>query len=76
MNVGLLSPDHITIDKWHIRACLTQPKHGIVDTVETVTDKQYRRVEAITAQLAKSCGLKGYEFQAILWVAIKQKWNR
>lgn len=76
MNVGLLSADHITIDKWHIRACLTQPKHGIVDTVETVTDKQYRRVEAITAELAKVFRLKGYEFQAILWVAIKQKWNR
>ena len=76
MNVGLLSPDHITIDKWHIRACLTQPKHGIVDTVESVTDKQYRRIEAITAEVAKSHGLKGYEFQAILWIAIKQTWNR
>jgi hypothetical protein len=76
MNVGLLSPDHITIDKWHIRACLTQPKHGIVATVESVTDKQYRRLEAITAELAKDCGIKGYEFQAILWIAIKQTWNR
>ena len=76
MNVGLLSPEHITIDKWHIRACLTKPADGIVDTVESVTDKQYRRIEAITAEIAKDCELKGYEFQAILWIAIKQKWNR
>jgi hypothetical protein len=76
MNVGLLSPEHITIDKWHVRACLTKPADGIVATVESVTDKQYRRIEAITSELAKDCGLKGYEFQAILWVAIKQKWNR
>jgi hypothetical protein len=76
MNVGLLSPEHITIDKWHVRACLTQPADGIVATVESVTDKQYRRIEAITAEIAKDCGLKGYEFQAILWIAIKQAWNR
>jgi hypothetical protein len=76
MNVGLLSPDHITIDKWHIRACITKPADGIVATVESVTDKQYRRIEAITAEIAKDCGLKGYEFQAILWIAIKQAWNR
>ena len=24
MNVGLLSSEHITIDKWHLRACLTK----------------------------------------------------
>ena len=53
MNVGLLSPEHITIDKWHIRACLVKPSEGITETVETVTAKQYRRIEAITAQIAK-----------------------
>jgi hypothetical protein len=76
MNVGLLSPDHITIDKWHVRACLTKPRDGVTATVETVTDKQYRRIEAITAQIAKLNGLKGYELQAIIWIAIKENWNR
>jgi hypothetical protein len=76
MNVGLLSPDHITIDKWHIRACLTRPNQGVTDTVESVTDKQYKRIEGITAQIAKNNGLKGYEFQAIVWISIKQIWNR
>ena len=76
MNVGLLSSDHITIDKWHIRACLTKPADGITDTVESVTEKQYRRIEAITAQIAKQNGLKGYELQAIIWVTIKENWGR
>lgn len=76
MNVGLLSPHHVTVDKWHIRSCLCTPKAGIVDTVETVTAKQYRRIEAITAQLAKREGLKAYELQAIVWVTIKESWGR
>ena len=71
MNVGLLSSEHITIDKWHLRACLTKTKK---DIVESCTAVQYRRVEKITAQLAKENGLKGYEFQAIVWVAIRNRW--
>lgn len=72
MNVGLLSSDHITIDKWHIRACLTKEK---CDVVETVTSVQYRRIERITAELAKKYSLKGYELQAIIWVTIRNNWK-
>lgn len=71
MNVGLLSSEHITVDKWHLRACLTREK---TDVVESYTSVQYRRVEKITSQLAKERGLKGYEFQAIIWVTIKNNW--
>lgn len=71
MNVGLLSSEHITVDKWHLRACLTKEK---TDVVESCTSVQYRRVEKITSQLAKERGLKGYEFQAIIWVTIKNNW--
>jgi len=76
MNVGLLSRDHITIDKWHLRACVCVPNDGIVDAVESCTALQYRRIEAITAKLAKRYRLKGYQLQAIIWVAIKESWNR
>lgn len=71
MNVGLLSSEHITIDKWHLRACLSKVK---TDVVESCTAVQYRRVEKITSQLAKENGLKGYEFQAIVWVVIRNIW--
>jgi len=76
MNIAHLSDSHITIDKWHIRACLCSPDQGIVDTVETITAKQYRRIERITAEIARDHGYKGFEFQAIIWVSIKESWGR
>lgn len=76
MNVGLLSPDHVTADKWHIRACLARPDQGVTDTAESCTPAQYRRIEAITVKLARVYELKGYEAQAIIWVTIKDAWNR
>jgi hypothetical protein len=76
MNIGLLSPEHITIDKWHIRACLVKPHKDIQDVVETVTSVQYRRVERITSEIAKELNFKGYQLQAIIWVAIKNNWGR
>jgi hypothetical protein len=76
MNVGLLSSDHITVDKWHLRACLLYPNDGILPCVESCTSVQYRRIEKITAQLSKEYNLKGYELQAIIWVTIKDAWNR
>ena len=76
MNIGRLSEKHVTIDKWHIRACLCKPSEDIVDTAESVTSAQYRRIEAITARLAEENKLKAYQLQAVIWVAIKQNWNR
>jgi len=76
MNVGLNSPEHITVDKWHLRACVSKPSEGVVDAVESCTSAQYRRIEALTSKVAKEFGLKGYEAQAIIWVMIKKVWNR
>ena len=76
MNVGLNSPDHITIDKWHLRACIAPPEDGVTDCTESCTLKQYQRIESLTAQVAHSYELKGYEFQAQLWLTIKRIWNR
>jgi hypothetical protein len=36
---------------------------------------QYKRIERLTAQLAKREGFKGYELQAIIWVTIKNNWE-
>jgi len=74
MNVGLLSNEHITIDSWHVRACLCNPTEGVVPTVDSITAKQYRRIEALTSECAE--GLTGYRYQAIVWVTIKQAWGR
>tara|TARA_R110000744_G_scaffold23967_2_gene60513 strand:+ start:239 stop:853 length:615 start_codon:yes stop_codon:yes gene_type:complete len=76
MNVGLLSAEHITIDKWHLRACVCTPTDGVVDAVESCTMAQYRRIEMLTSSVAQEYHLKGYEIQAIIWVMIKKTWNR
>lgn len=76
MNVGLLSTDHITIDKWHLRACLLYPNDGVLPCIESCTAVQYRRIEKITTRIAKEKKLKGYELQAIIWLTIKDKWGR
>ena len=75
-NVGLLAADFVTVDKWHIRACLCSPKEGVKDSVESCTPAQYRRIEALTLKLARKYGLKGYEVQAVIWVSIKDNWGR
>ena len=75
-NVGLLAADFVTVDVWHIRACLCSPREGVKDSVESCTPAQYRRLEAITLKLARKYGLKGYEVQAIIWVTIKENWGR
>ena len=76
MNVGNKSPDHITIDKWHMRASLARPRDGITLTQESPTKLQYKRVERITLSIARMNELKGYELQAIIWLTIKENWNR
>jgi len=76
MNIGRLSGSHITIDRWHMRACIVDPKEGPRPCIESPTIKQYQRIEQITARVANDVGLLGYELQAIIWLAIKSNWNR
>ena len=74
MNVGENSADHVTVDKWHMRACLTSSRKR-TQVQEAPTAMQYRRIEGLTARLAKREGFKGYELQAIIWVTIKRHWE-
>ena len=76
MNIALNSSNHITIDKWHLRACQVSPISKKRDLQEGCTSLQYRNIERITAEIAKEKGLKGYELQAIIWLTIKTKWER
>tara|TARA_R100001509_G_scaffold158055_1_gene122817 strand:+ start:719 stop:1324 length:606 start_codon:yes stop_codon:yes gene_type:complete len=74
MNVGENSSEHVTVDKWHMRACLTSSRKR-TQVQESPTAMQYRRIEGLTARLAKRKGYKGYELQAIIWVTIKRHWE-
>lgn len=73
-NVGELDGKHVTIDKWHMRACETTSKN-YTDTRTTLTPNQYKKVEDWTFEVANEYDLKGYEFQAIVWVTIKKFWE-
>ena len=76
MNIARNSSEHITIDKWHLRACQVSPISKKRDLQESCTALQYRNIERITSEVAKIYNLKGYEFQAIVWLTIKAKWER
>lgn len=67
-NVGSLDADRITIDIWHLRACYGKDK-GIVSQFI------YDQIESLTLRKAKKLGLKGYEYQAIIWLVIRNNYN-
>jgi len=65
-NIAYLNDKHVTIDRWHIRACfnrMIQPKR--------LNDNLYDELQAITIELAKENNLTGYQYQAIVWESIK-----
>ena len=74
-NVGELDPNFVTIDKWHLRACQTTSENP-VSAVQSCTPKQYEVLEEETLKVAKEFGMSGYAFQAVVWVTIKNRWNR
>ena len=76
MNISRNSAEHITIDKWHLRACQVSPLSKKRELQEACTALQYRNIERITSEVAKIYNLKGYELQAIIWLTIKTNWER
>lgn len=73
-NVGECDTNHITIDKWHLRACQSASTKPIKLT-ESCTAKQYRIIEEETMKVAREYNMTGYAFQAVVWVTIRNRWN-
>jgi len=69
------SVEPVTVDRWHVRACLLKAGSRVEDVSVAVNDHQYDRVELITKKLAKSEGVNPCEFQAIVWVVIRNRLN-
>ena len=68
-NIAHLDADRATVDVWHLRACFGK-------TIDTgLTANRYDMIEAITIEEAKKVGLKGYEYQAIIWEVVRQRNN-
>lgn len=74
-NVGLLDSDYVTADVWHIRACNTK-SHEPIRVNTQVTMKRYDEISEITKEVAEEMGLKAYEFQAVVWVTIRDYWTQ
>lgn len=67
-NIALLSNEHLTIDIWHLRACLNDKINIGSATIGRVA---YEQIKRLTISKANKIGLKGYEYQAIIWGSIR-----
>ena len=66
-----LSDKAVTIDLWHLRAV----KNGVVENdFNSLTNRRYKIIEAVTKVLAYENNMLGYQFQAVVWVNIRNEW--
>lgn len=66
LNIAYLDPEAVTIDVWHLRACFDR-----MIVPKSLTPTIYGQIQDLTIKLAKKRGLRGYEFQAIVWGAVR-----
>ncbi len=68
-NIAFLNDNFVTIDVWHYRASFNKMR-----IKKALTKLEYYQLEKLTINLAEKIGLKGYEFQAIIWCAIRNNY--
>lgn len=71
-NLASESNAYLTVDVWHIRACF----NNFIDINSSAMGRvAYEQIKKLTIAKAKSLGLKGYEYQAILWLTVQKYYN-
>ena len=65
-NIAHLDNNFVTIDVWHLRACFNK-------TMGSCGKLAYEQIQKLTIKKADKLGLKGYEYQAIIWESIRNK---
>ena len=64
-NIAHLDESNVTIDVWHLRACFGK-------TIKNSPGrKAYDQIRLLTIAKAEAKGLKGFEYQAIIWNSVK-----
>ncbi len=64
-NIAELDASKVTIDVWHLRACFGK-------TIDSgLTPLRYKQLEQLTLKCAEMVGVRGYEFQAIVWGIVR-----
>ena len=71
-NIAYLNNDFLTIDIWHLRACFN---NMIKINNATIGKIAYEQIKQLTLKKADKLGLKGFEFQAILWLSAQTNIN-
>ncbi len=71
-NIAYLNNDFLTIDIWHLRACFN---NMIKINSATIGKIAYEQIKQLTLKKADKLGLKGFEFQAILWLSAQTNIN-
>ena len=65
-NIAHLCPASVTVDIWHLRACLRQFKSIKNSNIGKVA---YNQIKSLTIKKAHKLGLTGFEYQAIIWIS-------
>ena len=65
-NIAYLNNDFLTIDIWHLRACFFK---DIKINSASIGKIAYEQIKKLTIKKANKLGLKGFEFQAIIWLS-------
>jgi len=71
-NIAYLNNDFLTIDIWHLRACFN---NMIKINNASIGKLAYEQIKQLTLKKAAKLGLKGFEFQAILWLSAQTNIN-
>ena len=71
-NIAHLDPTALTVDIWHIRACLKQFKSISTAQIGKVA---YKQIKDLTIKKANKLGLTGFEYQAVIWLATQNNIN-
>ena len=72
-NIAHLDPTAVTVDIWHIRVCIKQFKSIGNASIGKVA---YKQIKDLTIKKAEKLGLKGFEYQAILWLSVQNNINK
>lgn len=68
-NIAYLDSNYVTIDVWHLRAMFGK-------TVQSgLTPSRYDELAKITIEEASEVGLLGYQYQAIIWECIRERYS-
>ena len=72
VNSMLLMSNALTVDIWHLRACFL---NDIKINNASIGKIAYKQIKELTLRKAANVGLKGYEYQAILWITTQEYIN-